>query len=207
MISRIIPLLLTLVNSQAGRKKGTHFPLMEKGKQDRFLAEMASLREKEGLILKQSKPGQPDYILLEQKTSFPGPHQAPSLIPLPLKTPLFSAADFCLIQDQDKDKAAGKEDKQKIRINLLLILRTAHLGVLRLFLRQEEKILWLACLGPEAAVKKLMAGGLTGLEEEILALGYEKVFFNFSPQSLDKKISTPDGPGFPETELFFDLYV
>ena len=207
MINRIIPLLLTLINSQAGRKKEAQFPLTEKGKQDRFLAEMASLREKEGLILKQSKPGQPDYIPLEQKTPSPGPHQSPSLLPLPLKTPLFSAADFYLVQDQDKNKAAGKEDKQKIRINLLLILRTAHLGVLRLFLRQEEKFLWLACLGHEAAVKKLLAGGLTGLEEEILALGYEKVFFNFSPQSLDKKINIPAGHDFPGTELIFDLYV
>jgi hypothetical protein len=207
MISRIIPLLLTMVNSQAERNKEAQFSLIEKEKQNRFLAEMASLKEKEGLILKQSKAGQPDYIPLEQKTPSLGPYQTPSLIPLPLKTPLFSVADFYLVQDQDKDKATGKEGKQKIRCCLRLILKTAHLGVLQLFLRQEEKYLWLACLGHEAAVKKLMAGGLTGLEEEILALGYEKVFFNFSPQSLDKKISTPDGTGFPGTELFFDLYV
>ncbi|HCJ79376.1 MAG TPA: hypothetical protein DHV84_05225 [Desulfotomaculum sp.] len=207
MINRIIPLLLTLVNSQAGRIKEAQFPLTEKGKQDRFLAEMASLREKEGLILKQGKPGQPDHIPLEQKMPFPGPHQAPSLLPLPLKTPLFSAADFYLVQDQDKNKAAGKEDKQKIRINLLLILRTAHLGVLRLFLRQEEKILWLACLGHEAAVKNLLAGELARLEEEILALGYEKVFFNFKHLSPDKNINIPTGPDFPGTEFIFDLYV
>lgn len=207
MINRILPLLLTLVNSKAGRKEEAQVSFIEKVKQDRLLTEMAGLREMKGLVLKQSKSGQSDHIGLEQKTPFPGPYQAPSLILLPLKTPLFSAADFYLVQDQNKNKAAGKKDKQKIRFNLLLILRTAHLGVLRLFFRQEEKTLWLACLGHEAAVKKLMAGGLTGLEEEILALGYEKVFFNFSPQSLNKKISTPDGPGFPGTELFFDLYV
>ncbi|GAB6273885.1 MAG: hypothetical protein STSR0004_07480 [Peptococcaceae bacterium] len=207
MINRILPLLLTLVNSMAGRKEEAQVSFTEKGKQDRLLTEMASLGEKEELILKQSKPGQPEHIVLEQKTFFSGSHQAPSLIPLPLKTPLFSVANFYLVQDRNKNKAAGKEDKQKLRINLLLILRTAHLGVLRLFFKQEGKIFWLDCLGYEATVKKLLAGELTGLEEEILALGYEKVFVNFKHLSPDKKINIPAGPDFPGTEFIFDLYV
>lgn len=207
MINRIIPLLLTLVNSQAGRKVETQIPSTEKGEKGRFLTEMTSLREKEDLILKQSKPGQPDHIALEQKMPSPGTHQTSSLIPLPLKTPLFSAADFYLVQDRNKNKTAGKENKQKIRIILLLILRTVHFGVLRLFLRQEEKFLWLTCLAHEAAVKKLLAGELVGLEEEILALGYEKVFFNFKPLSPDKNINVPNGSDFPEMKLVFDLYV
>ena len=207
MINRILPLLLTLVNSMAGRKEETQIPSAEKGEKGRFLTEMTSLREKEDLTLKQSKPGQPDHIVLEQKTFFSGSHQAPSLIPLPLKTPLFSAADFYLVQDRNKNKAAGKEDKQKLRINLLLILRTAHLGVLRLFFKQEGKIFWLDCLGYEATVKKLLAGELVGLEKEILALGYEKVFVNFKHLSPDKNINVPNSSDFPETKLIFDLYV
>lgn len=205
MLNRILPFLLNLMDFQAKIKKTPPDLSIEKeGHGKKILTETPYIREKYSPAWLQGKL---DYDGLGQKVLLGESHQAFSLIPLPLKTPFFPTANLYLVHDRNKNKADVKEAEQKTRVSLLLILRTTHLGVLRLFVRQEEKILWLACLGHEAAVKNLLAGELAGLEEEILALGYEKVFFNFKHLSPDKNINISTGPDFPGTEFIFDLYV
>jgi len=141
-----------------------------------------------------SSPGAPrgevDLPGKENVSSSMAFQDAPVLIPLPVKTPLFAEARFYV--QQEREERAG--NIKKTGIILLIILNTVSLGLLRLFLNHKDNDLVIQWITQTDEARNCLQQGFSELKKEIIDLGYTTVIFNIQCLSKDGESNqhTPD---------------
>lgn len=196
-------LMLTGIVFSPKAKELTPSALLKQGKEQQTNI-LLEIDRKKDTYRSESNQNKRNIARSEHSNSSSVFQDATTSISLPLKAPFFPEASFYLIQNQAKNNNSAP----KKSITLLLVLKTANLGVLRLFLSQQKKNLFLQWVTQTIEVKHYMEQSFAELQGKILDLGYKKVTVKFKhlPQNRENK-SFLTSPDLDQPNVVFDLYI
>lgn len=146
----------------------------------------------------------------EKSGVFPGIREDPALFPLPLKSPFFQDAGFYLVPHQGERESP----EQKKELTLLVVFKTVHLGILRLFLNHHPDGLALYWLIQTEDAKKRLESIFPDLAAELRQTGYPAVTLQArllpapgEDEAIPSSQSGRQAPGRPARKPSFDSYI
>ncbi len=135
------------------------------------------------------------------------PQDTALLLPLALKSLHFLEASFYLVlNNPDERKRAGPKEKEGF--TLLLVLKTANLGVLRIFFLHQGDDLRLSWLTQTETAKEYLKKGFPELEAELSGAGYASVIMDIRRLPEEAERENPHShPRRKAQNHLFDLYI
>lgn len=207
MLANILPLLLKLLDGAEGEGGQAARPLP--GKTAGSAAGSATAGSRQA-----PEAGRGEGSLAWPEGSGPllagtpsSPQDTALLLPLALKSLHFREAGFYLVLNNPEER--GKvSPEEKEGLTLLLVLKTAHLGVLRIFFFHHRDDLRLSWLTQTEAVKEYLKKGFPELEAELSGAGYANVTVDIRrlPEEAERE-SAHSRPHRKAQDHFFDLYI
>lgn len=164
-INSMIPLLLSILTGQAGKKVEKPLPRQGIEGTTRQATERTTAADA-ARVLKSVSEG--DLKISQQPAAG---QNLPEFLPLPLKTPLFPESRFFVKNNRD----GATETRNDPQANVFIRLRTNQMGILWLSLSAKKESLSLAFYTENEASTQILRDSFPVLTEGLQELGYPTV--------------------------------
>lgn len=158
-VSSIIPVLLNIILTEQNNQK------------------QAKDSQVKGKTIKQNNIPMPSNSTESTKHHYKtAENNEPVLLPLPLKTPLFSNTQFFTF-----NRPAGEQknrDGEKAEKGIVFALSTQNLGRLFFILYRKTKTLNITCHAENEEIAMLLTSRSTEFKNLVQKMGFEKIIFN-----------------------------